>query len=476
MGKDGLRAGVARLDITPPVPIDLVGYSRRWMPATEIRYPLTSTAMVLDDGDTRIVIVALDLLALRHRQAEDFRARVATAVSTVPERVMINVSHTHAGPQAHLDGLKIGGDQRGHSANERAFIEYLPTVVAATARLAAERLEPARVGAGIGAVDLAVNRRERAPDGRTILGWNPDGLWDRDVAVLRVDKSDGSPLATIVNFACHPVVIGPDDPGISPDYPAPMRQLVEDHTRAPCLFIQGAGGNVLPLEGFFAEPGPEVAFGRRLAVEAIHVLADIETHPASIERLDFGSVTPISLYRRVREVAPAPQPLHDASVLVELPLKRVPKKVELEEALAGYQADLAQATTAGADRARLNPLEYHVNWAEAALQLLRAGEVSPSTPAFLQAFRIGEAALVGVPGEVFSEIALQVKQRSPAAITLFAGYSNGVISYLPTAAEYPFGGYEVDYAHHSFGLIEQVAPESEAILVEGCVDLLEQLW
>jgi len=110
------------------------------------------------------------------------------------------------------------------------------------------------------------------------------------------------------------------------------------------------------------------------------------------------------------------------------------------------------------------------------MRILKGGDVSNTVPAFLQAIRIGDSVISAVPGEVFSEIARQIKHRSPASTTLFAGYSNGVISYLPTAAEYPFGGYECDYAHHSYGLVEQVAPETEAILVENCTSLIEELF
>lgn len=146
------------------------------------------------------------------------------------------------------------------------------------------------------------------------------------------------------------------------------------------------------------------------------------------------------------------------------------------EHLAGYRSELDVAAAAGLGPGRLNPLEYHVNWAEEALRQIRSGEAGDTTPAFLQAFRIGDVAISAFLGEVFSEIALRIKDRSPASSMLFAGYTNGVISYLPTAAEFPFGGYEGDYAHHSFGLVEQVAPETESILVETSLDLIADLF
>ncbi|MCH8900367.1 MAG: neutral/alkaline non-lysosomal ceramidase N-terminal domain-containing protein, partial [Acidobacteria bacterium] len=301
-----LNAGVGRTDITPAVPIDLVGYSRRWQAATEVRAGLTATALVIDDGDTRVTLMALDLPIVRPGDAAVMRNAVAAAVDSKPDNVLINVSHTHAGPHTHTGGVKIGGDQRGHSDNELRYIEELPALVVQSAEAAVEKMEPVRAGGGVGSCDLAVNRRERTPDGRTILGWNPKGICDREVGVLRMDRPDGSPFAIVVNYACHPVVVGPEDLAVNPDFPGPMRDLVEKVSGAICLFLQGAGGNVLPLQGFFDHTGPEIAFGERLGIEALHVAAGVETTPTSVEKLDYGSVTPISLYRR-RPTDPLPE-------------------------------------------------------------------------------------------------------------------------------------------------------------------------
>jgi hypothetical protein len=90
--------------------------------------------------------------------------------------------------------------------------------------------------------------------------------------------------------------------------------------------------------------------------------------------------------------------------------------------------------------------------------------------------RIGDGAMVFAPGEIFSEIGMAVKERSPAEVTLYAGYTNGLVSYFSTAAEYPFGGYEPGYGNRTFGLPSQVAPASERILVETGVRLVRELF
>ena len=471
-----LTAGIARVDITPSLPIDLVGYSRRVVPATLVRAPLTATALVIRSETTTAAIVAVDVAIISPEDADLFREAIGREIDAPADNVMLSVSHTHAGPMTRATGVKIGGFQRERSANEMAFIEQLPRRLVNVAAIANRSTEPVRVAGGVGWLDLAINRRQKDAEGRMILGWNPDKPVDREVGVVRFDRLDGTTLAVVANYACHPVVVGPEDPAVNPDFPGPMREIVEDTTGATCLFLQGACGNLLPLEAFFDHAGPEVDFGRRLGVEVCHVLDSLEPVTTEIRRIDYGSVTPITLQRRLPVEPQSEQPLVVTSRTVELPLKSLPTLAELEAKRDGYRQALDEAKAAHADRVAWNPIEYHLNWSEDAIEQMKRGKATPDVSAFLQAIRIGDVVIASMPGEAFSELAIAVKQRSPAATTLFAAYTNGVLTYLPTAVEYVDGGYECDYAHHSYGLVEQIAPESEKILVETSVALLSEAF
>lgn len=471
-----LSAGVARVDITPPLPIDLVGYSRRSAPATDVRAPLTATALVMTSETTTAAILAVDVPFIAPDDADRLRREIGQEIGAPGDHVMVSVSHTHAGPMTRATGLKIGGAQRERSTNELRFIERLPGQLVSVAAMAAQSAEPVRVAGGVGMLDLAINRRQKNAEGRMILGWNPDKPVDRDVGVIRLDRLDETTLAVVANYACHPVVVGPEDLAVNPDFPGAMRDFVEKTTGATCLFLQGACGNLLPLEGFFDHAGPEVEFGRRLGVEVLHVLESLDPVQREIRQVDYGSVTPITLQRRV-PVEPQPeQRLVVSSRRVELPLKPLPTIGELVAERDGYQRSLDQAKAADADQTVWNPIEYHLNWADDAIAQMKSGLATSEVPAFLQAIRIGDAVIASMPGEAFSELAIEVKDRSAAAITLFAAYTNGVLTYLPTAEEYPHGGYECDYAHHSYGLVEQIAPASERILVETSVSLIDEVF
>jgi neutral ceramidase len=94
----------------------------------------------------------------------------------------------------------------------------------------------------------------------------------------------------------------------------------------------------------------------------------------------------------------------------------------------------------------------------------------------VHALRIGDGAIVTGPGEIFSEIGLAVRERSPAAVTLYAGYTNGLISYFPAASAYPDGGYEPAYGNRSFALPAQVTPECDGLLVRAGLDALARCF
>ena len=258
--ESNLRAGVARVDITPPVPIDCVGFVRRAEPVTGVLSPLTATATVFEDLTTSIrsVVLAVDLVGIGTDQGRMIRESIGSLIGCPADNVLLNYSHTHAAPHSFDDHPKLGGTLSEVTAANWNYIQSLPYRLASAAFQAAQNLEPVRIGAASGRADgIAVNRRERLSDGRTVLGWNPDGVTDPEVAVVRVDRLDGTPLALFVNFACHPVVLGGEHQFIGADYPGVVRDIVEDATGATCLFLQGAGGNILPLEGFYENEGPE---------------------------------------------------------------------------------------------------------------------------------------------------------------------------------------------------------------------------
>jgi hypothetical protein len=390
--------------------------------------------------------------------------------------VLLNSSHTHAAPWPGAS-VKLGGESDDWTDRELRYWDAMPDAFASVAIQARAGAVDARVSGAIGhAPGLAVNRRERTADGRTILGWNPEGFIDDSVPTIRIDALDGSAIATLVGFGCHPVVVGPDVPAIGSDFVGPLRRRLEALRGGVAVFLQGAAGNVLPLEGFFDAPGPEVPFGERLGLEAAHAVADSDPRVMRIERLDFGSVTPIGLYRRrVADDQPT-QALAVVSRAVRLPLLAAPSEDEMRAELAEREADHAARVASGESRVTTNPVRYHISWLRQMLGLAAAGGLPTEIDGEIWAARLGDCGLVGTPGEIFGEIGAAVRAASPAPVTIFAGYCGGVLGYVPTPEEYPFGGYEPAVSHRGYGHPAPFSPDVAGIIRDTSLDLLHELF
>jgi neutral ceramidase len=483
-----LLAGAAEADITPPFPVDLLGYVRRPVAARSAYEPLKATACVFHDSDsaTTVVVVAADVVGLSTPMADRIRTRVGEVVGCDPAAVLLNSSHSHAAPWPGAT-IKLGGEFDVWTSTELGYWETIPDRYASVALEALGRLAPARVSGGIGqARGLAVNRRERTADGRTILGWNREGVRDDSVVVIRVDGQDGAPLftdaiATLVSFACHPVVIGPDYPGAGPDFVGPLRSTLSNVLRphAVTVFLQGAAGDALPLEAFRDDDSAVAAadvFGQRLALEAAHAVVDETPWSIAVDRSDWGSVTPIALYRRRLAGDQSSQGVRFARRIVSLPLLALPEVADLERELAERRADLAARGERGEGRVTMNPIRYHISWLETMLAQAAGEGRANALNGEIWAGRVGECAIVGAPGEIFGAIGSAVRRQSPAPVTIFAGYSQGSLGYVATPDEYPFGGYEPSVSHRGYGQPAPFSPDVAGIIERTAVELLGELF
>lgn len=470
------RAGAAATNVDPPLGLPMVGVVRRHEPARERLGALEVTAAAFERESMRVVVCGVDTLAIQAPEADELRERIAAATGAPRAGVLLNWNHTHHAPPG---GRSVYGSfgERDPEPDARilAYVDRLHDAIVETCVRAFAELEQAVVRAGLGQAELAVNRRQRDEDGRVRkIGWYPDGLVDRSVPVLQSVGEDGSAIATVVGYGAHTVTTGVGYLGYSPDYPGWLRETVRCLTGGECVYLQGAAGNVMPLVAFDDTLRSPVETGRRLGLEALHSIADRPSWPVRLVQTGFGSATPLELFRfaRVDGKEPALAALEEE---VEFPLLPSPDDITAEREQA--ERDIAEAEARGASEPELRILRFHgLNWARRAEAEITGGSPRRSVRGPVSAIRIGDAAIVTGPGEIFTEIGLAVKERSPADVTFYAGYSNGCISYMPTAAEYPLGGYEPTYGHKSYGLPAQVAAETERLLVETGVRLVKSLF
>ena len=229
-----LEAGIYRTDVTPPEGV----HAGCWMLHTALAEgahdPLEVTALALRSGETTVALVGVDVCILDQASVREARRRVTELTGIPPEHVLINTSHTHAGPPPSR-GL---ADSRVEADALEQYWFGLPGRIAGAVYGATRRLQPAAAGFSIGqAPGVAVNRVDRT---RPI---------DESVWVMRIDSRAGEPVAVVVAFACHPVTIAGQTPLWDADFPAPLRSQVRAGLGAEvCLFLQGASGDVAPWD------------------------------------------------------------------------------------------------------------------------------------------------------------------------------------------------------------------------------------
>jgi hypothetical protein len=262
----------------------------------------------------------------------------------------------------------------------------------------------------------------------------------------------------------------------SADFPGPLRDVVRSVTGGEVVFLQGAGGNVLPKVAFTDDEAEAAVMGTRLGIEALHSLAGRFAFPRRMIHRPERSIMQISSYRRVAADA-GPVEVSATVRQVRFPLQPLPALDDVRAVAAEWEAKLAEAVAAGSGHGGAARIAFwHLGWARKTERSLIDGTAPADREGRIHAIRIGDGAIVSGPGEVFSEIGMAVKERSPGVPTMYAGFTNGLIAYFATAAEYAHGGYEADYSCRGHGNPSHVAPECEQILVETGVRAAESLF
>ncbi|MAE67246.1 MAG: hypothetical protein CMJ18_23540 [Phycisphaeraceae bacterium] len=473
-----LTAGVARVDITPPVGFRMQGVMRRIEGAVGVESALLATVLVLADESAKVAIFDCDLIGFDLPLADEIREAVGRRLDIPARCVALGCTHTHNGPctsRGNLGGVHdVGGDTEERAALD-AYIARLKDRLVEIAAQADSRREPARAAAGRGAVAMAINREERTEDGRVILGRNPEGATDHSVDVLRVDDLDGKPIAVLTGYAAHPVVMGFSTDVFSQDFPGVVRRVVEDVTKATCLYLTGAAGNQACLSFLQDDLGEKQRMGGLVGCEAARVFFEIETRPHEVAREVGASLSSVAFYRKAFRDEPTHRCLVTASREVTVPLQPLPSRQEAEARLAEARSALEKLEASGAPSTATYPARMVADRANLALDKLKAGATRESLTFEIVGFRLDDFVLLGMPGEPFVEIGLRAKARSKFTHTMFAGYCNGILAYWPTAHTVAQGGMAVETAVTTYRIAAPPAAEAAETIVAAFDALLEAL-
>lgn len=439
-----LKVGFFETVITPELGLDIPGYFDR-RPADGIKDDLYARAVVFDNGEKRAAMVVLDLCGAPKDLCDAIRDRVTQFTDIPREYIMVSATHTHTGAP------RVGE----------------PTVMiakrAADAVILADKYKTeAVVGTGVGKEEgISFNRRYLMKNGtiKTNPGMlNPNivrgmGIIDPDVTVMRVDKPCGKPLGVVVNFACHADVVTGTE--YSADYIGELSRCIKKALGEDVntVFINGFCGDInhIDFTGRIDTTSPirYKQMGRILAGDVLSVRETIKTQDA----MDIAAL--------------------DESIVIK---RRLPTAEQLEWSRKVVNGeDTAEVVSlqvnSDADVEFIAAADTHVVDLSYAKDMLKLDEMHlTEADVEVQTIKLGDTAVTAFPGEIFVEIGLQIKAKSPYKYNIMAELANGLHGYIGTKLAHEQGSYEVKLSAYTY-----LADEAEEKLVTKADEMLKAL-
>ena len=437
------RVGVASVDITPLLGMPMAGYYHE-RGAEGVLDPLYCKALVIERDGQRAALVALDIISITRSLTDAARTAIEQTTGIPGDRVMISATHAHTGPELANRGLR-SADMGGATQLAIDYTESLPGKIVECVKLATEHLENARLLVAKGHCEnLAYNRRYFMRDGS--VGWNPGklnpnivmpaGPIDPEVSIVYVEKPDATgptqSVATYVNFAMHPDTTGGNQ--FSADWPGALsRVLAGYHGPQHCTIVgNGTCGNINNYDFFWKWPN---------------------NGPGEQNRI--GAILGAAIFQAYKDLRPvADGPLTARREIVELELPEIaPEEIEAARKIVAETADDAGGNFMKLVRA------YR------ALDVARR-EGKPHSVE-VQVIALGQdVAWVSLPGEVFVELGLAIKKRSPFPVTCVVELANECIGYIPDRRSYAEGNYEPESARCAAGSGEKLVDVAAKLLAE----------
>jgi hypothetical protein len=373
-------------------------------------------------------------------------------VNASPENVLVSMSHTHGSAwmsrsRAHLPG----GDLIG------PYLDAMGETCARIAAEAADRAEAAMLVYGTARCDLARHRDFwDANTKQFVCGFDPGGPSDDTVLVARaVAGESGKTLGTVVNYACHPTTLAWENTLISPDYVGAMREVIEQQTGVPCLFLQGASGNLGPRVGYVGDTAVADRNGRQLGFAA---LSGLESLPPPGTYFEYAGPAVSGAVLGTWKHKPTDRDFttwkaRDFTVNLQYRME-LPTEAQTRAELAKWEAEEAKARSAN-DTARVSECRAKAEQMTRQLARLAALPAGRAYPLKVSVARLGDALWVFTAGELYQQFQVALRERFPQFAVVVATLTNDwQPGYLPAASSYGYGIYQEIIAAVSPGSLE----------------------
>ncbi len=437
--KKYIKIGLGETVITPNENLQMHGFGRSQV-ATGVHDDLHSRCLIVEDNTgTKFVLVSISIVEINDTAiAERIRIAVVEAINVSRESVLISCTHTHSGPEVSIAPME--------------YQDFLVSQIAESAKLAMGNLAPGRIGVGK-TVQLEVGKNRR----RLLYGgMHPDP----ELVVLRIEDISGNLRGVLFNYGCHPATLDWKNRLYSEDWPYYAIKGIKEKVGSDIwvCFLQAAQGDINTgydslLSGIGADmPVRDYAYieykGKQMAETVLEVLPKIKT-----ETLLDVEIKNAQCNLPLRNEFPVS--LQEAKDILEIAEKKL-KDIENNPAYKGSK--------------KLDKFRTEVLSATQTLDLAKdfySGELKESELTELQVFRVGSIVFFSLPGEIFSEIALEIKKGASFTNLLPVGLANCRWAYMPTEEEFIDGDYEVDGSKYS--------PKAGAELIKSLTEVINSL-
>jgi hypothetical protein len=437
MNQTTLQAGAAAVDITPPMKVTLAGsLTRRY--AEGVIDPLHARAIVIDNGQTKVVFVLLDIIAFSHEDCGDVRQGISQALDIPIANVCVSCTHTHTGP-----GVKEGFE----TPREAEFLDWAKPRMIQAAVEAAQACVPAEVAWGIGhEARPQYNRRYHMRDGSVRFNpgdpentLRPAGPTDPSLPLLLLRRADDKrAIAVLANYSLH--YIGDHDGNkICADYFGEFSRLAKERFGENCvaLLTHGASGDINNIN---------------------HQKKPEPWYPAEMKPREKSGIIAGWLLDQVQKVWDEANWNEQAVLTATQDIYEVKvRKISGDE--------IEQARREEKDES-FGIISRH--YATERLALL---EFPDTMSQVVSSLRVGDWAASTLTGEIFCQFGLDVKHASPFPVTALIELANGYGAYTPTRYSYALGAYETWLCRSAFA-----APGSGEEMVAIAARQLHDLW
>lgn len=417
-----MRFSISKESITPTWSVNMGGFSARTEKSQGVHDDLYSKCLMLDDDRTKCLIITLDLVGVDRFFAEEIKGKIEALFSIKKKDVLLSCIHTHSGPSTYPF-------PSFPSKPEKEYLEFLMKKIIINVQNTIAEAQEGTVEVDTGETYIGMNRRKKEGN-EIIIGPNYTGGVDRNLTVAIIKDKNDNVRVVLFNCGCHPTVMSSANLFLSADFPGATCKYIENvFPKSIAIFLQGAGGDVNPAILAADEKYRECSFsdvdltGRILANDVINITRQ------QMKKVDIS--------------------INDSIEEIKLPLAE--PDTEVFKDLCG-QANVVRK-------------EY----AEKMLQLIASGTVLCSETGF-QAGILNlahEFRIVALEGEICHEIGMEICRIFETGNTMISGYSNGIISYIPTAEILKEGGYEAKANCITYGIHSRFAANTSDVIVDN---------